>query len=109
MTFVASSPTYRPPMGLAERMTAVLGEEAIEHRPSPHGRVTVSGGIGTGQAEVAASQRQILDIDPTVKIQIGIQTAPDRIKHIPNGIQVRGCDGVILVSIPGQQHKGGKP
>ncbi|HKJ21378.1 MAG TPA: GGDEF domain-containing protein [Woeseiaceae bacterium] len=45
-----------PPEGalmLAERMTAVLGEEAIEHRPSPHGRVTVSGGIGTGQAGIA--------------------------------------------------------
>jgi diguanylate cyclase (GGDEF)-like protein len=45
-----------PPEGalmLAERMTAVLGEEAIEHPPSPHGRVTVSGGIGTGQAGIA--------------------------------------------------------
>jgi diguanylate cyclase (GGDEF)-like protein len=48
-----------PPEGalaLAERMTACLAGEGIEHRLSPHGRVTISGGIGAGQAGLASAK-----------------------------------------------------
>lgn len=48
-----------PPEGalsLAERMTASLSAEEIEHRDSPYGRVTISGGIGTGQAGLASAK-----------------------------------------------------
>ncbi len=48
-----------PPEGalaLAERMTACLAAKAIEHRHSPHDLVTISGGIGTGQAGLASAK-----------------------------------------------------
>ncbi len=48
-----------PPEGalvLAERMTACLAAAAIEHRQSPHDLVTMSGGIGAGQAGLASAK-----------------------------------------------------